>query len=157
MYQNVQKCRSNIIPYISMSIWIEDSSLGVQQICSHGHGRSDTWKHRYIPGWSVGIHKHFERKFPCSGQSVPATQRGRPEAETCQIWPFTAKVIYLGHELSSEGIGLPAAYIEKTCTWPTPETNRGVTRMLGVFGYYRAFLPDFAKLTTPMNSLRNSE
>ena len=70
---------------------------------------------------------------------------------------FTAKVIYLGHELSSEGIGLPAAYIEKICTWPTPETNRGVTRMLGVFGYYRAFLPDFAKLTTPMNSLRNSE
>jgi hypothetical protein len=34
---------------------------------------------------------------------------------------FTAKVIYLGHELSSEGIGLPAAYIEKICTWPTPE------------------------------------
>ena len=70
---------------------------------------------------------------------------------------FMDKVTYLGHELSSKGIGLPESYIEKICTWPTSETSKGLVKMLGVFGYYRAFLPDFAKLTTGMNKLRNSD
>ena len=70
---------------------------------------------------------------------------------------FQTKVQYLGHMLSEQGIEMVPNYLEKILTWPSPRNRRELIHMLGLFGYYRAFIPKFAQLTNSMNAVRGEK
>ena len=40
--------------------------------------------------------------------------------------------------------------IDKILTWPLPKTTKQIKGFLGLLGYYRKFIKDFAKLTKPL-------
>ena len=67
------------------------------------------------------------------------------------------QVVYLGHQISAEGVRMVDAYVEKVLKWEKPKTGKQMRTFLGFIGYYRQFFPDFARLTARMNGERNTE
>ena len=70
---------------------------------------------------------------------------------------FQTEIQYLGHKLSEEGITMIPEYLEKILEWPTPKGKSQLSHMLGLFGYYRAFIPGFAQLTRDMNGIKGEK
>lgn len=60
------------------------------------------------------------------------------------------EVIYLGHKLSEKGVQPNDEKIKVIKSFPIPKTQKEIKSFLGLVGYYRKFIPDFAKLTKPM-------
>ena len=67
------------------------------------------------------------------------------------------KVIYLGHQVSAEGIQMVDSYVQRVLDWEKPVTGKQMRTFLGFIGYYRGFFPDFARLTARMNGERNHD
>lgn len=57
---------------------------------------------------------------------------------------------YLGHVISRDGIKPNPDKISAIKQYPIPKTPTEIKRFLGLLGYYRKFIPDFAKITKPM-------
>ena len=70
---------------------------------------------------------------------------------------FQEKVAFLGFQVSGDGIKLTERYICTIRDMQAPNTGKEVTSLLGFLGYYREFIPAFARLTEAMNSLRNKQ
>jgi len=66
---------------------------------------------------------------------------------------FHERVVYVGHQVSSEGIAPDPDKIACIRDWPTLKTPEDVRRFLGFAGYYRKFVKDFAKIAAPLSSL----
>ena len=63
------------------------------------------------------------------------------------------KVIYLGHTVSHKGIHTDPAKIEVIQNLPPPSNLEKLRSFLGLAGYYRKFIPDFATVSAPLRAL----
>ncbi len=63
---------------------------------------------------------------------------------------FQRRVRYLGHIISSEGVETDPEKTEVISKWPIPKTVHELRRALGLFGYYRRFIKDYAQLVQPL-------
>lgn len=57
---------------------------------------------------------------------------------------------YLGHIISKDGIKPNPDKISAIQKFPIPKNATEIKRFLGLLGYYRKFIPDFASITKPM-------
>ncbi|KAL8133953.1 hypothetical protein AgCh_009138 [Apium graveolens] len=74
----------------------------------------------------------------------------------CEFW--FKEVHFLGHIISSEGVKVDPAKIEAILNWERPKTLTEVRSFLGLAGYYRRFIKDFAKIAIPLTKMtRKSE
>ena len=64
-----------------------------------------------------------------------------------------AKVTYLGHIISRDGIQPDPEKVHLVQEFPVPCTVKHVWSFLGLAGYYRHFVQDFAKIASPLNAL----
>ena len=69
----------------------------------------------------------------------------------CEFW--LKEVQFLGHMISKEGILVDPAKIEAVSNWGRPTTPTEVRSFIGLAGYYRRFVKDFAKLAGPLTRL----
>lgn len=60
------------------------------------------------------------------------------------------EVAYLGHVVTEDGIKPNPLKIEAVKNFPIPKTRKEIKQFLGLLGYYRKFISNFAKLTKPM-------
>lgn len=60
---------------------------------------------------------------------------------------------YVGHVLSHNTISCQAAKIRAIQDWPELKDVRGIRRFLGLAGYYRKFVKDFALIARPLTDL----
>ncbi|KAM4029927.1 uncharacterized protein ACNLHF_022150 [Anomaloglossus baeobatrachus] len=63
------------------------------------------------------------------------------------------QIEYLGHVVSADGVRPAESKIQAFQGWPTPRTVRDARAFLGLAGYYRQFVNDFAKMCEPLNEL----
>ena len=63
------------------------------------------------------------------------------------------KVVYLGHTASFEGIHKDPAKVEVIKDLPSPSNLESLRSFLGLTGYYRKFIPDFAAVSAPLTAL----
>lgn len=63
---------------------------------------------------------------------------------------FRKEVSFLGHVISPEGIKPNPAKIESVVNYPIPKTTKEIKSFLGLVGYYRKFISDFAKIVSPL-------
>ena len=67
---------------------------------------------------------------------------------------FGAKqVTFLGHEISANGIKQEQSKLNALSSLPTPKDANEVRRVLGLFSYYRKFVPKFAIIAEPLTRL----
>ncbi|KAI5682681.1 hypothetical protein M9H77_03909 [Catharanthus roseus] len=64
-----------------------------------------------------------------------------------------SKVNFLGHMVTREGIIVDPAKVEVVTRWARPRTPTEVRSFLGLIGYYRRFIKDFAKIVGPLTQL----
>lgn len=68
------------------------------------------------------------------------------------------QVAFLGHIITPEGIKPNPSKVEAVQKFPIPKTVKEIKRFLGLIGYYRKFIANFAKLTSPLSKcLRKGE
>ena len=70
---------------------------------------------------------------------------------------FRSQVNYLGHQVSAQGVNMIPEYVQRILDWPTPKNPKELATFLGFTGYYRGFIPTYAKLTCKMNSLKKGK
>ena len=63
------------------------------------------------------------------------------------------KVIFLGFEVSAEGIKIDPKRFDGVKSFPAPTNIKELRRWLGVVGYLRKFLKGFSKITFPLRQL----
>jgi hypothetical protein len=59
----------------------------------------------------------------------------------------------LGHKISQDRIAVDPEKVHEVMDWKPPTTVRQIWSFLGLAGYYRRFIPDFSRISKPMNEL----
>ncbi|KAK7104926.1 hypothetical protein V1264_019564 [Littorina saxatilis] len=65
----------------------------------------------------------------------------------------TDNVDFIGHSLKEGQKGLLLENVTKILNAPRPETKKQVRSFLGLAGYYREFIPNFAAITAPLSDM----
>lgn len=64
-----------------------------------------------------------------------------------------ARLKYLGHIISADGIEPNPENIAPIMDYPVPKTPKEVRRLLGMAGWYRRFIPNFATISAPLSDI----
>lgn len=75
----------------------------------------------------------------------------RLQPEKCAF--LSTKVKYLGHIISENGVSPDPAKIEAVQNFPIPKTPKNIREFLGLVGYYRRFIAEFARRTKSLSDL----
>ena len=65
----------------------------------------------------------------------------------------TTQVEYLGHVISGKGVATNPKTVQANVQWPIPKTVSKLRGFLGITGYYRRFVKDYAKICRALHDL----
>lgn len=60
------------------------------------------------------------------------------------------EVAFLGHIITPDGIKPNPSKIQAVLNYPIPKSTKEIKSFLGLVGYYRKFIPNFAKIVAPL-------
>ena len=63
------------------------------------------------------------------------------------------EVSFLGHRVSAQGVTTEEDKVQAVREWPVPQTVKAVRAFLGLTGYYRRFIQDYALTAGPLIAL----
>ena len=101
--------------------------------------------------YSNGLGSHLNRLVTVFERLRSAGLKLKPEK--CSL--FQKSVSFLGHVISDRGISTDPQKIKAVMEWPAPSSVRDVRSFLGLAGYHRRFVKDFAAKASPLNHLIN--
>ena len=99
--------------------------------------------------FSPTLEGHFDRLAQVFARIRSAGLKLKPTK--CHL--LQRQVGYLGHVVSEDGIQTDPDKTRAVEEWPTPRTVGDVRSFMGLCGYYRRFVPDFATLAKPLVQL----
>ena len=102
--------------------------------------------HDDIIVYSNSVETHLNRLVTVLERLRSAGLKLKPEK--CAL--FQKSVAFLGHVISSDGIGTDPQKTKTVAEWPVPNCTRDVRAFLGLADYYRRFVKDFALIASPM-------
>ena len=99
----------------------------------------------YSPDFTTHV-KHLEEVFERLWKNG---LKLRPDK--CRL--FHRQVKFLGHIVDQKGVRPDPDKVSAVVDWPPPTTAKELKAFLGLAGYYRRFVPGFAKIARPLNTL----
>lgn len=81
--------------------------------------------------------------------------RMKVQLDKCRF--FEKQVEFLGFVVSPDGIRTSPAKVEAITSFPVPKTLKDLRSFLGLSGYYRRFIRDYAKVAKPLSALLRGE
>jgi len=66
---------------------------------------------------------------------------------------FKTEVEFLGHIVGRDGVRMMEDKVKAVAEWPEPKNVRDVRAFLGTTGYYRKFIKDFSRISSPLSEL----
>ncbi|GBG87032.1 hypothetical protein CBR_g44489 [Chara braunii] len=72
-------------------------------------------------------------------------------SEKCEFG--RTRVLYLGHEISAEGLKPDDAKVASIRDWPRPQSVTEMRSFLGMTGYYRTFVRNYSIVAAPLTDL----
>lgn len=93
-----------------------------------------------------GTHPTFANDL-CSFSSSPIISKFSKCAFGC------ISIDYLGHKISGQGVQVDPGKIQAIQHWPLPRTLRNLWGFLGLSGYYRRFVKNYATISAPLTDL----
>ncbi|XP_048607727.1 uncharacterized protein LOC111211085 isoform X2 [Brassica napus] len=73
----------------------------------------------------------------------------------CSFWQ--KKIGFLGHVVSEAGVAVDQEKISAISEWPTPKNVTEIRSFLGLAGYYRKYVNNFASIAKPMTRLTGKD
>ena len=67
------------------------------------------------------------------------------------------EVVFLGHKVNREGVTPNPAKLEEVSNWEAPGGKKDLESFLGLAGYYREYVKDFAKISAPLHALTGAK
>ena len=64
---------------------------------------------------------------------------------------------FLGHILAEDGVKPDPGKIQALLDWPFPENAVGMQQFLGLANYFRKFIPDYARIASPLYELTKKQ
>ena len=66
---------------------------------------------------------------------------------------FRESLVFLGHHVDHRGIQPPANYKDAVAKWNMPRTKAELRSFVGITGYYRQHIPDYAAIAKPLTDV----
>jgi len=82
---------------------------------------------------------------------ILATHQLKVKRTKCKF--LQPQLVYLGHDISGEGIRTDTKNIQAVEKWPQPSNVKEVRGFLGLAGYYRKFVRHFGIISRPLTDL----
>ncbi|KAD3640786.1 hypothetical protein E3N88_30009 [Mikania micrantha] len=73
----------------------------------------------------------------------------------CAFW--LREVQFLGHVVCADGILVDPSKVQAVMRWSPPKTPTEIRCFLGLAGYYRRFIQDFARIASPLTKLTRKD
>ena len=70
---------------------------------------------------------------------------------------FQKRVLFLGHEISEQGVGISPEKIEAVKNWPIPRTAKEAKSFISLASYYRSYVYQFATIAKPLHQLAEKD
>ena len=99
----------------------------------------------YSPSWQEHL-QHVKRVI-----RVLQNNQLYVKGSECQFG--VTEVHYLGHIVSSEGVGVDEEKIQAIVEWPMPRNLKALRGFLGLCGYYRRFIREYSYVAAPLTRL----
>lgn len=99
--------------------------------------------------FSSDMEQHMERLRLVFDRIRGANLQLKPKK--CHL--FQEEVSFLGHRVSAKGVMTEEDKTKAVIEWPTPKTVKGVRSFLGLTGYYRRFVKNYADIAAPLIAL----
>lgn len=99
--------------------------------------------------WSATVEEHLVRLTAVLDRLKDANLKLRPDK--CHF--LQSEVQYVGHIITAEGIKTNPRTISAVQDYPVPTNVRETRGFLGLTGYYRRFIPNYAHIAKPLTEL----
>ena len=97
--------------------------------------------------------KTFERHLQNLKLVLERLRRAGLKLKPSKCSLFQDKVVYLGHVVTRDGIHTDPEKVNAVSKWPVPTSGRDVQQFLGLVGYYRNYIQNFATIAKPLYQL----
>ena len=67
------------------------------------------------------------------------------------------EIEFVGHLVSEKGIRMMPEKVERVQAWPVPKSQTELKGFLGLAGYYRRLIKDFASIAVPLNKMTSKK
>ncbi len=95
----------------------------------------------------------FEDHLADLRKTFEHTRKAGLKLKAAKCYFFYPEIEFVGHLVGEYGIKMMPGKVEKVQSWPVPKNVRDVKGFLGLAGYYRRFIKNFAHLAVPMTKL----
>ena len=97
--------------------------------------------------------KTFERHLQNLKLVLERLRRAGLKLKPSKCSLFQDKAVYLGHVVTRDGIHTDPEKVNAVSKWPVPTSGRDVQQFLGLVGYYRNYIQNFATIAKPLYQL----